>query len=625
MANLLSMLGLGSSGVPVSLDDETAQLMAQSPTSGWSALMGAQQGGIAPQQMQQYMAQAGMPETQQQDDGSQASAQDANAVASDSTGNVASQDSKVAKGDMQNAVDAKQVDQSGYSGDDSSGASGSAGAAPNNSDNASTASNASADQSGNTASSPDATTSSQGGLLGAVGGKSAQPDASSGDSAEPSFGSKLVSILKNPLIDTSLMNAGFGMMAASRPGTPWYSAIGQGAQTGMQTYNQLAQQQIKNAMAQQKLGLEMQHANDEHASSQAATAQTQANTAGLTQKLAYNTSLRNYIGSTPSNQITPQGIIAHGGGTSDVEAMFPGVDVSPPDDSGVSRIIDKRTGRVVSSIQGTKFTKVGAGESMYNGSQLTGGQSGSSVGQVTPQPLIQGGITPEQMNTTLKPFQDAEQAARSQGDQIDQFMTGMQSKSALSGNPGGVIGSGWRAAEQALGFNDQNNSMRQMFQRMNITQEMSLLPPGAKPNKFLEQQLSRAAADPSNASPAQMLQLAAASKVFTDLHATDNAARQAYISANNGSTANSKAPITITLNGMQKSYPAGTSMQKVADDAKAQFVDTNPAIINPEFINKNNINDSQIQGILSRARSDKGFRAYAQKQGILLPTLFGGK
>ncbi|WP_143277832.1 hypothetical protein [Burkholderia cenocepacia] len=237
MANLLSMLGLGSSGVPVSLDDETAQLMAQSPTSGWSALMGAQQGGIAPQQMQQYMAQAGIPQSVQQDDGSQASAQDANAVASDSTGNVASQDSKVAKGDTQNAAVAQQaanVDQSGTSADDSTGASGSAGAAPNNSDNASTASNASADQSGNTASSPDATTSSQGGLLGAVGGKSAQPDASSSDSAEPSFGSKLVSILKNPLIDTSLMNAGFGMMAASRPGTPWYSAIGQGAQTGVQ-------------------------------------------------------------------------------------------------------------------------------------------------------------------------------------------------------------------------------------------------------------------------------------------------------------------------------------------------------------------------------------------------------
>lgn len=613
MANLLSMLGLGSSGVPVSLDDETAQLMAQSPTSGWSALMGAQQGGIAPQQMQQYMAQAGMPETQQQDDGSQASAQDANAVASDSAGNVGSQDSKVAKGDTQNAVDAQQVDQSGYSGDDSSGASGSAGAAPNNSDNASTASNASADQSGNTASSPDATTSSDKSLLSAVGGngQSASSDAS------PSVGEKLMSVLRNPLINESLMNAGFGMMAASRPGTPWYSAIGQGAQTGVQTYNQLAQQQIANRMA--ALNYQRQNALD-----QADINAKNASTAATQQKTAQTAALQSYAAKAGA-QFDPQQAVGAGADPQAAMDMFktlhPNVTVTPMDDAGNMYAINPMTGQVVATVKGSKLTSVAPGASVYNfGQGGAGNSSGSSVGQVTPQPVVQGGLAPADVAKAVSGYNTTQKTYTDQAQLQDQFLNQMQTKQALTGTgTGGVVPQAFRQAENLAGVFDNNSSLRQQFQGLNIQKEMSLLPAGSRMDQTFLKMIGKTIADPSTATPEQMMQTTAFARSVAQRDAVDSEVRAAFVGANGGMETPLSKPTSITVQGQTMNLPKGATIQQAADAATSKLVDWDPPLINPKWADRSNVSDKQIQQALQLAK-DPSQRNKLRQAGILLPS-----
>ncbi|WP_147366257.1 hypothetical protein [Burkholderia multivorans] len=611
MANLLSMLGLGSSGVPVSLDDETAQLMAQSPTSGWSALMGAQQGGIAPQQMQQYMAQAGMPETQQQDDGSQASAQDANAVASDSTGNVALQDSKVAKGDTQNAADAQQVDQSGYSGDDSSGASGSAGAAPNNSDNASTASNASADQSGNTASSPDAATSSDKSLLSAVGGNSQ----SASSDASPSVGEKLMSVLRNPLINESLMNAGFGMMAASRPGTPWYSAIGQGAQTGVQTYNQLAQQQIANRMA--ALNYQRQNALD-----QADINAKNAGTAATQQKTAQAQALSKYAANAGKN-FNIGDAVAAGANPADAADMFtkmnPELGATQPDGAGNIYLYNKQTGQPVRTINTTQFQKLGPGESLYNSSSLGNG-SGSSVGQVTPQPVVQGGLAPADVAKAVSGYNTTQKTYTDQAQLQDQFLNQMQTKQALTGTgTGGVAPQAFRQAENLAGVFDNNSSLRQQFQGLNIQKEMSLLPAGSRMDQTFLKMIGKTIADPSTATPEQMMQTTAFARSVAQRDAVDSEVRAAFVGANGGMETPLSKPTSITVQGQTMNLPKGATIQQAADAATSKLVDWDPPLINPKWADRSNVSDKQIQQALQLAK-DPSQRNKLRQAGILLPS-----
>ncbi|WP_146603737.1 hypothetical protein [Burkholderia multivorans] len=611
MANLLSMLGLGSSGVPVSLDDETAQLMAQSPTSGWSALMGAQQGGIAPQQMQQYMAQAGMPETQQQDDGSQASAQDANAVASDSTGNVALQDSKVAKGDTQNAADAQQVDQSGYSGDDSSGASGSAGAAPNNSDNASTASNASADQSGNTASSPDAATSSDKSLLSAVGGNSQ----SASSDASPSVGEKLMSVLRNPLINESLMNAGFGMMAASRPGTPWYSAIGQGAQTGVQTYNQLAQQQIANRMA--ALNYQRQNALD-----QADINAKNAGTAATQQKTAQAQALSKYAANAGKN-FNIGDAVAAGANPADAADMFtkmnPELGATQPDGAGNIYLYNKQTGQPVRTINTTQFQKLGPGESLYNSSSLGNG-SGSSVGQVTPQPVVQGGLAPADVAKAVSGYNTTQKTYTDQAQLQDQFLNQMQTKQALTGTgTGGVVPQAFRQAENLAGVFDNNSSLRQQFQGLNIQKEMSLLPAGSRMDQTFLKMIGKTIADPSTATPEQMMQTTAFARSVAQRDAVDSEVRAAFVGANGGMETPLSKPTSITVQGQTMNLPKGATIQQAADAATSKLVDWDPPLINPKWADRSNVSDKQIQQALQLAK-DPSQRNKLRQAGILLPS-----
>lgn len=79
---------------------------------------------------------------------------------------------------------------------------------------------------------------------------SGSDDTSAAQNADqPGFLKKLFKATENPNVSMALMQAGLGMMANSRYGTPWWSAIGQGAQEGLGTYEALKQQQIQNQMA----------------------------------------------------------------------------------------------------------------------------------------------------------------------------------------------------------------------------------------------------------------------------------------------------------------------------------------------------------------------------------------
>ncbi|QNB14297.1 hypothetical protein G5S35_22425 [Paraburkholderia tropica] len=621
MANLLSMLGLGSAGVPTSLDDETAQLMAQSPSSGWSALMGAQQGGITPQQVQQYMAQAGMPQSAQQNDGSQASAQDASTVAGDSTGNVASQDTKVAKGDASNAADAQQaanVDQSGTSSDDSTGSSSGANASPNNPDNESAASNAGVDQSGNTAQPSNASS----GLLGAVGGSNNQSNDQSPAQAEPSFGSKLMSVLKNPLIDTSLMNAGFGMMAASRPGTPWFSAIGQGAQTGLQTYNQLAQQQIANRMA--ALNYQRQNSLD-----QADIASKNASTAATQQKTAQTVALQKYASQAGSN-FDPNQAIAAGADPTAAMDMFktlhPSLTVTPMDDAGNIFAINPQTGQVVAHINGSKLTSVAPGASIYNfGGQggvgaSNAGSAGSSVAPVTPQPLVQGGLAPADVAKAVSGYNTTQKQYSQQAQTQDQFLNQVQTKQALTGSgKGGLAPAAFRNVESAAGIFDNNSNLRQQFQTLNIQKEMSMLPAGSRMDQTYLKMVQKTMADPDNATPEQMMQTAAFARSVAQRDSIDSEVRAAYVGANGGMETPLPKPTTITVQGQTMNLPKGATIQQAADAATSKLVDWDPALVNPKWADQSGISDQQIQQALKLAQDQKQ-RAKLRAAGILLPS-----
>lgn len=292
-----------------------------------------------------------------------------------------------------------------------------------------------------------------------------------------------------------------------------------------------------------------------------------------------------------------------------------------------SQIVQTAPGATTSVITGNGAAGANGNAGASNGQR-------SSIGPVTAQPVVQGGPNPAMVtatNNAIKPYADAVQAAKTQGDQIDAVLGGLQTKNALTGNIGGVVGSGYRAAEQGLGIYDPNSPVRQQFQKMQVNQEMSTLPPNVKLNKYVDQQLGQTAANPTQATPAQMLDIARFNKVMANVHAVDNQARAAYVSANNGSIATSQNPITVNLGGKQISYPAGTSMEDVANDAKNHMVDYNPPVINPDFVSKGTtkagkpIQDSDIKTILARAQTDVAYRQKMVSKGILLPSLFGGK
>ncbi|MEZ0602936.1 hypothetical protein ACAX43_12395 [Paraburkholderia sp. IW21] len=579
MASLFSLMGLNnSSGIPVSLDDEDQQALLQAqqgqqsaPTTGVSALMGVS--------------------------GDDSTSQDAQPVA-DATKqgllNYVGQGASKDQGSDANpsyATDSQKADEtaSQTAQDDAANAS---------------ADSSSADTSSDSQSNGDAATTSDSSAASSDGSSDSQPGP-----VERWLHKVASKAASDPALWQSVMAAGASMMANSRYGTPGLAAVGSGVLAGQQQYNALHQQIIANNMAAIQYQRQAQLAQAQIGKANADTAQTQLSTANIK-------ALQSYMTNPGANGVTPQGILANGGNAETVKSYFPDLDIQK-DSVGNVYAINKRTGQQakVGTQTVVSNTPVTDNVNVYNGSGANG-QPNATQTQT-------GGMAPADVSKAIQPYHEAQSKAQDQADQYDSLMGALQTKDAL-GSSSGLLGDVSRQALTKLGVYDPNSSIRQVANRMNVTQEFSLLPAIAKPNQFIEKQLTKTQADPASATPEQLLQNAAFNKVMANVHAVDNSARAAYLSANGGNEADLSKPTTITINGMQKTYGKGTSMQQVAEDAKQHFVDYKPPMINPSWASSSNVDDKAIQQALAMAKDPKK-RDQLVKAGVLMKPIFGGQ
>ncbi|MEX3840267.1 hypothetical protein [Paraburkholderia sp. BR10882] len=567
MASLLSLLGLdNSSGLPFKLTDDEQQQLAQqaqgTPTSGVSALMGV----------------TGQDSTSQQAQPIQAATQQS------LLSQVAQGDSNDAKGSDANPSYATKanVDQS----DTDSESNNDATAAPTNSDNPSTSTVADVDTPSNAT-------------------PAANTDTSAG--AQPSFLSKLMTEMRsNPTLGEALMNAGFGMMANSRYGTPGLAAVGMGAQTGLQTYNALKQQQIQNQIAQLNAQREIQTANVNNQQTIANTQQTQLANASKRSLMAY--------AAQAGTNFTIPGAIAAGALPQDAISAFQGLHPNlnvQTDDAGNVYGINPQTGQRINLGSATKIVNTPAGNTTtaYNGT--------GSGGQITPQVVQQGGLAPEQVNQNVQKYNTAQQAAVTKSQQAGQFLNQLQTADAMNGSGAGVIGAGMRTVESKLGMNDPNSILRQQFASTNIQQILSGLPSGSRMDQNFLKLAENTVANPDTATPENMLRTTALLKSKADYDSIDSEARSAYVAANGGMETPLKKATTVTVNGNSWQLPAGTTIQQLSDAATKKFVDWDPALINPKWA------DGKSQAQINQAQAfanDPKQRDKLRAAGVLLPS-----
>lgn len=565
MASLLSLLGLdNSSGLPFTLSDDEQQQLAQqaqsAPTGGISALMGVTGQDSTSQQAQPVQAatqQSLLSQVAQGDDDKQ----------TDGNAEVATK------------ANVDQSDTDSASNDDAT-------AAPTNSNNPGEAAVGGVDTPNNTT-------------------PAANTDTSAG--SQPGFLSKLLTEMRtNPTLGESLMNAGFGMMANSRYGTPGLAAVGMGAQTGLQTYNALKQQQIQNQIAQLNAQRELQTANVNNQQTIANTQQTQLANASKRSLMAY--------AAKAGTNFTIPGAIAAGALPQDAISAFQGLHPNlniQTDDAGNVYGINPQTGQRINLGSATKIVNTPAGNTTtaYNGT--------SSGGQITPQVVQQGGLAPEQVNQNVQKYNTAQQAAVTKSQQAGQFLNQLQTADAMSGSGAGAIGAGMRAVEGKLGMNDPNSLLRQQFAQTNIQSILSGLPSGSRMDQNFLKLAEQTVADPNTATPESMLRTTALLKSKSDYDAIDSEARSAYVAANGGMETPLKKATALTVGGQTMNVPAGTTIQQVSDAATNKLVDWDPPLVNPKWADGKS--QAQINQALAFAQ-DKAKLAKLRAQGILLPS-----
>lgn len=573
MASLLSLLG-GSSGLPFTLsDDEQQQLQQQQqdPTSGVSALMGVSGQDSTSQ------------DTQPIDDATKQSL--LSAVAQGSTDNADAQqptDTSVKEVDAGTDNPPDQTDRSGDS----------ATSAPADA-TASTDSAASQDSSSGSAS--NSTTPS-----------------SSDDSG--GFANKLLGYLHrlesrtiaDPNFGLSLMNAGFGMMGASKYGTPGLAAVGQGAQQGLQTYQALKQQQIANSLAQYQA---QNKAAMDQADINAKNATTNQTVLANRSKLA----LQNYA-SKAGSSFNINDAISAGALPADAISAFQGMHpdlTMNTDDAGNVYAFNKQTGTNTKVGNSVKIANTAAGTTTtaYNG-------GGGGNGPIVPQVVQEGGLAPEQVDKNVAQYQ-APQAAAAKASQVqNQMLNQLQSADALSGSGGGVLGAGWRGLQAKLGINDPNSQLRQQFAATNVQGIVSALPSGSRMDQNFLQQMEKTVTDPSTATPEQMIRATAFMKSKADYDSVDNETRAAFVAQNGGMETPLKKATTITVAGQTMNLPKDTTVQQAADAATKKLVNWDPPLINPQWAD----GKSQAQINQALAYSKPSDIAYLRKQGVLLPS-----
>jgi hypothetical protein len=600
MASLLSILGGNSSGTPFTLsDDEQAQLLAQQqaaqqdPTSGISALMGVS--GQDSSSQQAAPVQAATDSANQSLLASVANPQSTapDADSSDTTNSSANSGSANTGSDASPSyATASQTDQSG-SGSDSNG---SASASPDNTDNTSTATTAGTDP-------QPAASNSDAGTAGTSASSSA-PVSQSAQTAQdsPGFLSKLMTEMRtNPTLGESLMNAGFGMMGASRYGTPGLAAVGQGAQVGLQTYNALKQQGIQNQMVQATGLIDNQK---KQADLQTVQLSNQSKTA-----------LQKYSSQVGQN-FTINGAIAAGALPADAisayQGMHPNLTVQT-DDAGNVYGVNPQTGQRVNLGSSTKLVTTPAGNTTtaYSG----GGANGTPV---TPQVVQQGGLAPDQVNTNVAKYQAPQAAAAKSSQAQGQLLNQLQSANALSGSGSGVIGNGFRTVENALGVYDAASAVRQQYAANNLTQIAQSVPAGSRLDQNIVKLGEQALSDPKTATPEGMLYGTSLLKAKADYDAVDNESRAAFVAANGGMETPLSKATQITVGGQTMNVPKGTTMQQVSDAATQKLVNWDPPLINPKW--GDGKSQAQINQAMQFANSDPTKLAKLRQQGVLLPS-----
>lgn len=449
----------------------------------------------------------------------------------------------------------------------------------------------------------------------------------SSDDGKPGFFSRMFSAIEQPNVSQALIAAGANMMANTNYGTSGWSAIGQGIQAGQGAYNQLRQQQIMNQMAGMQYQRQAFKDQAEINSKNAATQSTE-----LANQQIKN--LQAYMAKAGAKNFNPMEAVAYGANpdaaTKVFQSLHPNVQII---DNGMSNVLfDPMSRQIVATMPKSQVVQTPAGSTsqVVTGPGAAFGAPGAPAGArvdpsngVSSQTLQQGGMTPKEQADAIAPFTSASQQAATQGEQINNVLGKLQTAEALTGNSGGVQGAAYRALKQNLGVTDPNSFIRQKFAAMNVTQELALLPSNAKPNQFLEKSLQQTVVDADKATPSQLLTTTAYNSVMAQAHQVDADARAAYVQATGGTTGNLTKPTTITFNGMQKTYPQGTSITKVAADAREHFVDWNPPLINPDVVSAKNMSNTDIQKILTVAK-DPAKRAKLQEAGLLLPPMFGG-
>lgn len=501
MASLLSLLGLSdSSGLPATLtDEEQQQLAAQQaiPSSGVYSLLGVNDPDSIPQQSQQAPTSLLGAVAASQTDGSEAAP----------------------------AADQPQVDSI-----DSR--------KPTTNDTTATAK-------------VDTPTESA-----AVVGETGETTA---EDSKPGFLSKLTQELKtNPTLATALMNAGFSMMGASRFGTPGLAAVGQGALAGIDTYQNLKQQQIANqmagvkaqhdwALAQQKNALEVYKAGSENASRDAATAKTR-------QEVQTADAKRNYVAKVADGKLQwdPKVAASLGFTTEDIQGIQSGyapkagtpIEVAGPNGEPMVQQVDVYGNKI-----GTPQPKYVAPVQVSNGTSL--------VNPVTQQAVYDGGLTEAQQKTVNDAQTDAAKAATT-----FQSTNDMLARMKTTDWWGGGVATANDLFTKVTGRADEGQQLRGQLEQLANSTVVANLPPGAASDKDVA--LVRAGIPSSNASKSTWEAYLNAVGRVQKAVANVSQSRADYMVANQADLSPLKRDAII--NGKQ--YKAGTSLAEVLGDTR---------------------------------------------------------
>ncbi|MGY6156611.1 hypothetical protein [Paraburkholderia graminis] len=572
MASLLSLLG-GSSGTPFTLTDEEQQQLADqqaqmqdTPTNGVSALMGVT--------------------------GQDSTSQDAQPVADATRQGLLG---AIGKGDSANTgSDANPS----YATDSQKADDAAAATAQQDATDASSASSDTPAASTDTPSTDNSTASSS---------TSAPASADDGSQRVNYLRSLLHNTLGNPNFGQSLMAAGFGAMAHSNYGTSGISAVGQGAEDGMKTYQALKQQQIANNLAAYQ-------AQNKNAMDQADIASKNATTQQTLLANASKKSLMAYAAKAGTNFSIPDAIAA-GALPQDAISAYQGLHpelTMNTDDAGNVYAFNKQTGANTKIGNTTKIVNTAAGttSTAYSGTGGNGAPNSTVVQE--------GGLPPEAVQKAVAEPQAAQAAAVKSSQMQSQMLSQLQSAAALAGSGGGVLGAGWRAAQAKLGMDDSNSALRQQFAATNVQGIVSALPSGSRMDQNFLQQMEKTVTDPQTATPTQMIKATAFLKSKADYDAVENEAKAAYISQNGGQVTPNKKAMTITVGGQSMNVPAGTPLNKVTEAATSKLVDWDPALVNPKW--GDGRSQADIDQAMAFAKQSPANLKKMRDAGILLPS-----